>query len=123
MVKWLVWHFKDAPKAMFFAWRDIFKFSFEFFSIAPLLKTIFKPWKRISDPYSGGIVNIVENLQAFILNSFSRLLGFLIKTVVIIAGLVFITLFFVFAVSTFLIWIILPIIIITGLFLSLALLV
>lgn len=118
-LQWFSWHFKDAPSRIFQGWKNFLKFSIEFFSIIPLLKTLFSPWKRISDSYHGGIFNIGENLQIFITNSFSRVLGFLVRSFVIFFGFLFTIIVFLFGLVTIVIWFILPLLIFLGFLFSL----
>ncbi len=121
-MQWLSWHFKDAPIEIIEGWKNFLRFSVEFFSIIPLLKTLISPWKRLADPYSGGIFNLGENIQVLITNSFSRVLGFLIRSSVIACGIIFTVLVFFGGLLVFIAWFFLPVMIIVGLFFSLMLL-
>lgn len=120
--KWFVWHFKDAPGFILKALGNFLRFSLNYFSVFPLLRTLFHPWKRLSQGYRKGLANIGENFQVFVLNSFSRLIGFLFRSVVIIVGLIVTTFTFIVSVLAFLIWFILPFIITAGFLFSLLLL-
>ena len=123
IIRWILWHFKYSPGNLIAIWGDFLRFSLEFFSIVPLLKTWISPWKRLSESYSGGLVNITENIQVLILNTFSRILGFLIRTIVIVFGLLFTALVFISGIVAFVLWLLLPLIFIAGIIFSLAILI
>ncbi len=118
----LTWHFIDAPSAILSGWSDFLKFSIDFFSITALIKTIFKPWKRVAQEYSGGIGNLSENAQVFILNTFSRIIGTFIRLFLIVVGIIATFLIFIGGLFLFLIWFFIPVIIVGGLIFSLAIL-
>lgn len=119
---WLVWHFKDAPLGILNGWKNFLKFSLDFFSIFPLLKTLFAPWKRISESYEG-LGDLTQSLEAFILNSFSRFLGFLVRSFLILIGVFFTSIIFIVGAFIFLIWFFVPILILFGLIVSFALII
>ena len=112
------WHFLTFPSHLVEIWSNFLRFTIEFFSVPTLLKTWIEPWRRLSENYKGGVSNIAENIQVLILNIFSRVLGFLIRTVVIALGVISIFLVLAFGVLVIAIWIILPIFIITGIIFS-----
>ena len=122
-IKWIVWHFKKGPSHVITIWGNFLRFNIEFFSIKLLLKTWISPWKRLSQNYQGGIVNISENIQILILNTFSRFLGFLIRTLVIIFGVLFTLLVFLTGIFAFLLWLFLPLILVAGIIFSIAILI
>ncbi len=117
-LKWFLWHFKDAPVKIISITGDYLRFSLDFFSIKLLLKTLFYPWKRVSQNYKKGLANLDENIPIFILNTFSRLIAFIIRVVIIIAGIISTTVIFFLGVFIFLAWFILPFLIMIGLFFS-----
>ncbi len=118
-----IWHFKGAPLVIFKTWSNFLKFGLRYFSIPLLLKTIFYPWKRISESYRGGIANFSENLEILILNTFSRFLGFIIKTILIFFGLLFLFFVFITGLIAFLAWIIFPFFVLFGILIGIALLI
>ncbi len=122
-IKWIVWHFKEGPAQLLSIWSNFLRFSLEFFSIGILLKTWINPWRRLSESYRGGIVNISENIQVLILNTFSRFIGFLMRTIVIIVGIIFTFLVFLSGILALLIWILLPLLLIAGIIFSIAILI
>ena len=121
LTRWIGWYFRVGPGNLFSIWIDILRFTGQFFSIAPLFKTLISPWKRISEPYRG-LADISENFQIFILNTFSRVIGFFIRSFIIIIGILALILVFIGGILAFIVWFLLPFLIIFGILLSISLL-
>lgn len=58
----------------------------ESFSIRFLLKTLFSPWKSITDDYPSKGLNIEAIVSTFFLNITSRVIGFVFRVATIILG-------------------------------------
>jgi len=114
---WLKWRFYEAPAALFLIWKNYIYFVSDFFSMPLLLKTFISPWKRYKWSYPKGF-NIGGFFSAFISNVFSRIIGIIGRSVLIILGIV--SQFFTLVIGTAVIsiWIFMPLILI-GLFLIL----
>ncbi len=122
IIDWIYWHFFGATKNLLRIWGNFLKFSLNFFSVSLLIKTAFQPWKRISQSYMG-LADFFENFQIFVLNSFSRLFGFLMRLIFLMVGLSVTFLIFILGFLLILIWILLPAIIFFGLILSIMLII
>ncbi len=123
LIKWAFWHFREAPADLLSIWGNFLRFSVEFFSIIPLIKTLITPWQRLAEPYKSGLVNLPFNFQVFLLNSFSRFLGFLVRSIVIIIGTVITIIVFIAGLICFVVWFVLPILIFAGIIFGFALLI
>lgn len=77
------WHYTAAWTCLLRLYFNLSWFISHFFSIRILLETLFSPWKRLrsSGKEEGGF------LGRFILNTITRLVGFLVRSVTILAGL------------------------------------
>jgi len=72
---------------MFQNCKHFLVFVFSFFSIGALLQTLFAPWKRLGQTYSGGF-DIEDFFGSVIINTLMRVLGFCIRFLVIVLGLI-----------------------------------
>jgi hypothetical protein len=110
---WFAWHFYEMPKFLLLVWKNYILFALNYFSLTVLIKSFLSPWRKYRWNYPKGF-NIAEFFNTFISNVFSRLLGALMRTVLIIVGIIF-QVFVIFAgLIVFLAWILVPFIIIAG---------
>jgi len=113
-VQYLVWQFIDSPRAILKAWKNFLFFNLNYFSIPTLLRTFFSHWKRYSYSY-GKSFNIGRYFEAFTFNAMSRVIGAILRTFVIIIGLIVEVILFLAGAIIVLGWIFLPFILIYGL--------
>jgi hypothetical protein len=117
----LEFHFFDMPREILKGWKNFLKFNLNYFSIPLLLKTFFYYWRGYKWSYGRGF-DLTRYLEAFTSNMVFRILGAFLRTWLIIFGIITeISLFFI-GLLSFLIWIFLPIILISGFFYGLKLL-
>lgn len=112
-LKWLFWHFVEVPKAIALGWKNFLKFNFNYFSVWALLKSLFSPWRGDTGDYGRGF-DIKVYFNTFLGNMISRVLGAIIRLVLIFIGLVCSVFIFFIGLFVLLIWIFLPVIIIAG---------
>ena len=113
--QWISWQFFDVSKNILKAWKNYLKFYWNYFSILLLIKTFFSPWHRYKWSYGKGF-DIGKYFEAFVSNLISRILGAILRFFLIIIGLLF-EIFIIFAgISIFLGWLVLPILLILGLY-------
>jgi hypothetical protein len=75
------------------------------FSVAQLLRTLFEPWRRIIS-YPGA--SLEEKVHAWVDNAFSRCIGFVVRSGVLVGALFAVILVTVFTVLELLAWPLLP---------------
>ena len=110
---WFFWHFYETPKFLFGVWKNYILFALNYFSLPLLFKSLFAPWRKYKWNYPRGI-NVAEFFNTLISNVFSRFLGALMRIVLIIFGILF-QIFVIFAgFIIFLLWLLLPFIVIAG---------
>jgi len=115
------WHYNDGIKELIKAWRNFLSFGIHYFPIKELLKTLFSHWRRSVDSYGEGL-DVGRWAKALLGNMISRILGAVVRLVIIAIGIIFeIAIFFV-GLFLILIWIFLPIIIVLGFFAGIGLL-
>ena len=118
VLKLLAWHFYDAPKGILLAAKNFLVFNFKFFSIWLLFRTLFSHWRRYKESYGRGF-DIKRYFTVFVGNMVSRILGALVRTIVIFIGLFAEFFIFLAAIFVFLTWLFLPILLLLGLYFGL----
>lgn len=114
IVSWANWHFYEAPRFILKIWKNFIAFSVELFSTPLLLKTFLSPWRKYNWRYPKGfdIGKIFETLTS---NIFSRFLGAIVRTCLIIGGVIFQAFILVAGLALFLGWLLLPVFCLAGL--------
>lgn len=80
------WYFTEIPKKIYKIWLNYLWFVQRLFSLSLLLRTFFAPWKR-SYFISGKGLSFQERLGNFIFNIFSRLIGMILRFIMIVIGI------------------------------------
>jgi len=86
-VEWFFWQFYEMPKFLFTVWNNYLNFAGNLFSVKLLLKTLFSPWRKYIWRYPKGF-DITEMASTFVSNIFSRVIGAMLRVVLIIFGIV-----------------------------------
>lgn len=115
-VLWLVpyyitWHYTLGIRNLLGLWRNFVEFVFNFFSIKLLLKTLLAPFQRLEEHYSGGL-DLENYFSVLFINILMRIIGFVLRAVVIFAGMVFSVATLIFGAIAFIIWLMLPLILV-----------
>jgi hypothetical protein len=111
--EWLFWHFYEMPKFLLGVWKNYILFAFNYFSLPVLLKSLFAPWHRYKWNYPK-IINVGEFFNTLASNAFSRLIGALMRIILIAVGILF-QIFVIFAgLIIFLLWMLSPLFVIAG---------
>ena len=106
------------PKFLISVWKNYLMFATNYFSVTLLLKTFFSPWRRYNWIYPKGF-NIVEFFNTLVSNIFSRILGAMMRTALIIVGIIFQLFVIIVGGIIFLGWILMPFLIVLGLIFTL----
>ena len=113
-IQYLLWQFFEVPGNILKAWRNFLLFNLNYFSIPLLLKTFFSPWRRYSWSYPKGL-QIGKWLEVFFSNLTSRVLGAIMRIILIFIGLLVEIFIFLAGLILFLGWLVLPALLIAGL--------
>jgi hypothetical protein len=105
--QWLIFQFFDAPKEILKAWRNFLIFNLNYFSIPVLLRTLFAYWRKYSWAYPRGF-DLSKNLEVAASNFISRIIGALMRIILICIGIAVEIFIFFLGAAIFLIWLILP---------------
>jgi hypothetical protein len=119
---YLFWHYSRAFLEIFHVWLNFLWFVVHFFSIPQLMRSWVAPWKRMVED-RGNKWNLEDLAGYVIIGTLSRLIGFMLRSVIISIGLLctFVTVIAGFIVYIF--WVAAPLTIIALLVFGIALLV
>lgn len=104
------WWLVESPQKLLFIIKKTLIYLYHSFSIGYLARTLLAPWKRdISE-----IINptIQDQVRMLVDNIISRIMGFTVRVVTIITGLIILACFAVLGIMIFIAWYFLPLIII-----------
>jgi len=117
---YLKWHYGKAIFSIIQIWKNFLFFVFEFFSVKLLFKNFFDPWKKMSDTYPKNF-DFKKYTYTFITNLIVRVVGILMRSGLIIIGLVSYLIMILLYPIVLMLWLFLPLIVIfliySGLFL------
>jgi hypothetical protein len=117
LISYFIWYFFDVPREILRGWKNFLLFNLSYFSIPILLKTFFSHWRQYKWSYGRGF-DISRYLEAFFSNLISRILGAIMRAVLIFIGVLSEIFIVFFGLILFLGWIFLPVFIIYGLYFS-----
>lgn len=118
----LTWQYLDVPKEILKGWKNFLWFNLNYFSIPILLKTFFSHWRKYRYPY-GRFFEFWKNIETFVFNMMSRIIGTILRTVFIIIGLATEILIILGGAVVLIGWLLLPFLLLTGFFFGLWLLI
>ena len=116
----LIWQFFDMPRAILIGWKNFLLFNLNYFSVQLLLKTYFSHWHKYQYPYER-VFEFWKNTEVFIFNMMSRIIGAIVRTFIIIIGIISEILIIILGLIIFLGWLILPALLVFGLFFGISL--
>lgn len=108
---YLSWHYAGALRDIVRLWLNLLWFLHHFFSIPLLVRTLFTPFKRISSSTEKG-ASPQAFIETFLFNGITRVIGALMRLVLISTGVTFLVLVLLGGIVTIILWLALPVIII-----------
>jgi hypothetical protein len=118
---YFLWHYTRAFKEMFHVWLNVLWFVIHFFSLPQLIHAWIAPFKRITERRQPGF-NLEDWAGYLVINVMSRLVGALLRTVIILIGLIFLTGSIMAGAVVYLLWVFMPLLLIGGLVSSISIL-
>ena len=106
------WHYTLAFIDIFHIWRNITNFLFNFFSIPILIRTFFSPWRRLHADRETEGFDLVDSLSTGLVNLIMRIVGALMRSMLIVIGLCAVVVAIVGGIIFFILWTVAPIIIV-----------
>ena len=102
------WHYSRAFVDIFHIWQNMTRFVFHFFSIFALFRTLFQPWKRIEAERETRGFDLGDYLSTKMVNLMMRLVGFIMRLILITIGFAFVAVVVVVGIQFFILWAVLP---------------
>jgi hypothetical protein len=113
-IQFIEWHFLEMPQEILRLWRNFLRFNLNYFSLSLLAKTLFSHWRRHHYSYGRGF-DFKRYLEVWSFNAISRGLGAIVRSILIVTGLLSEIFIILVGLIIFLIWLILPVLLILGL--------
>jgi len=114
VLQFIKWYYFDQLKAILKAWKNFLRFNLNYFSISLLLKTLFSHWRRYQWSYGRGF-DIKRYAEVFFSNLISRVIGAIIRFFLILIGVVAEIIIVLAGIIVFLGWLLLPVLLLAGL--------
>ncbi len=112
-IQFLEWHFLKMPQEILEAWRNFLRFNLNYFSLPLLFKTFFSHWRRYRYFYGRGF-DFKRYFEVWCFNVISRSLGAIVRSILIVFGLIFEIFIIIAGMVVFLAWLALPVLLIFG---------
>jgi len=104
---YIAWHYSIGVRKVVELWKTFLWFTLKFFSIRNLFQTLFSPFQRLNEK-SGGLLDFEKLLESFVVNTIMRILGLLLRSSLIIIGLISWVGVLVLGAAFFVAWILMP---------------
>jgi len=104
------WHYTEGFKDLSRNWKSFILFILHFFSLGFLFRTWLAPFGRLNEEYKKGF-NAEVFFETLVVNTLMRIVGFVLRTIVIAACLLVLFLAIVFAPVALVLWVFMPFII------------
>jgi len=111
MHHYVFWHYTRAWKELFHVWSNLIWFVINFFSLPQMMLSWLSPWKRMTEG-RGDKWNLEDLASYVIIGIISRIVGAIMRTVVIFIGLICLAIVITGGIMTILFWAIAPLVII-----------
>lgn len=108
---YLTWHYSGGLRDIIYNWRSLIYFTRHFFSFGFLFQTWFSPFGRLNEQY-GKQFNAEAFFETLVVNVLMRVVGFFLRTFVIIAGFIVLLLVVILGPVLILLWLLVPIFIV-----------
>lgn len=108
LMLFLQWWYKQGWINAFLRVEQRIKFVSQELSLSILASTLFEPWKQIRT-YSGSNIAVGQKIRILFDNIFSRIVGFVVRALTILFGLVIIAILAVIGFIFALVWPIIPV--------------
>jgi hypothetical protein len=105
---YFLWHYSRAFLEIFHVWLNLLWFTIHLFSLPQLMRTWLSPWKRMIED-RGNKWNLEDLAAYIIIGLISRIIGFIIRTAIIVTGLLCLSVVTVGGFVVYLFWVAAPV--------------
>lgn len=109
---YIKWHYSEAFRDLFHNWKHFLVFVSHLFSLKLLVKTWFSPFGRLNEDYKKTF-SLEDFMETLVVNVVMRLVGAVMRTFVIISGLVTLTAVFALGLLSFVLWALAPLVVVS----------
>jgi len=110
LIEYTLWHYQFSLLSYILIWRNFLWFVGHLFSFSTLIRTLFSPWKRMTDEKHRGFHPSLF-FESILVNIIMRIVGAVARIFLIGIGLIFFLITLLLGAAFFLVWIVLPILI------------
>jgi hypothetical protein len=110
--EYLAWHYGKALSEIFDLFRTYLKFVYHFFSLSLMVRTWVSPLLRRREERPADLTDIEALAMALVGNLILRIVGFILRTFVLVIGIIAELCVIIFFAFFFVAWILLPVIIV-----------
>ncbi|NTW30035.1 MAG: ATP-dependent Clp protease ATP-binding subunit [Candidatus Moranbacteria bacterium] len=82
------WYFVKGPRLMLYVWGNVLRHLIRLFNFTELSLTLVSPWKRDLTPKNWVGLEIGKTLNRLLMNVFSRIMGLIVRLLVLASGVV-----------------------------------
>jgi hypothetical protein len=109
---YLNWHYTQGLLELIKNLWNFIIFEFHFFSVKDLLLTLLSPFQKLKEDYGNNAIDFQKILSALVVNIIMRIVGFFVRSFILICA--FVCIFFSFLLFPIIVlgWIILPFIVV-----------
>ncbi len=113
---YLYWHYTRGLAELSKNLFNFLIFELNFFSVKDLLTTLFSPFQRLRESYGNSIVDFESIASAFVVNTLMRIIGFIVRSVILITAFIVLTISTLLVPILLLLWLVLPLLLLIFLF-------
>lgn len=120
---YLYWHYSAGISQWYKNLITFIEFEFNYFSFVDLSKTLFSPFQRLKENYAGSPLEIEAFATALLVNTIMRIVGFIVRSSILIFGSCVLSISIILALILALFWLIAPLVLLAGMTTSIILLI
>jgi hypothetical protein len=110
---YIFWHYTTALVSFIRIYKNFWWFFVYYFSLPTLLKSLFSPYKQMTEP-RGSVFDLKQWLGFILINVVSRIIGASIRLLIISCGFAVMATYSGLAVISYSVWLIAPLLILYG---------